>query len=633
MRRQLGRTQSGMNAKQPRPTSRRFRLSVETLEDRAVPTVVNFDALDASAGPVTGAALASYLAGFGISLSDVTPGTDVGAWDDQNLYGGQPVDPPSPPNVLTQAGSNDPVTFTLNFSTPLDSFGFTRPQLEPGPSGVTHPAWQAYAFDASGTELDSTSEPLLASFSVIPAAPQGLTGPGIASVRFDSQNQQFAAFSAVLLDDFVLTSAGNQAPVANAGTLYVIVEGDSLTLDASASSDPDGDPLTYSWDVNGDGVFDDASGVQPTLTWAQLQALGIDDGLASFDITVRVDDSQGHVVDSPAATLTLFDALPSVTLTGPVNGVPGQPRTFTFSADDPSAADSAGGFLYQIIWGDGSPVQIVDPSPGNGNGVTLDHVYVTPGSYALQMTAADADGTSVPVPGFITVEQVQIQNGRLAVGGTLGDDVITFQPADALGNISVTFNDIPQGVFRPTSGIIAYGQAGNDTVQELSTTIKHKTTYLAVPAALFGGDGNDTLDARGSTGNNILVGGGGDDALQGGSGPDMLLGSLGADVLHGNDGDDLLIGNATDYDSDFAALTALFAEWISRDNYSTRINLLMNGGGVNGLYQLNATTVHDDDAIDVVYGASGRDWFLYSATGPFADLLPDKKPNEAATPI
>ena len=100
----------------------------------------------------------------------------------------------------------------------------------------------------------------------------------------------------------VTVSTGNTPPVANAGANRTVSPGTLVTLNGSGSSDVDGDPLTYSWDVNGDGVFGDATGVRPALTWAQLQALGIDDGLATFDVKVRVDDGHGHTVHSPATT-------------------------------------------------------------------------------------------------------------------------------------------------------------------------------------------------------------------------------------------------------------------------------------------------------------------------------------------
>src|SRR5262249_6361352 len=51
--------------------------------------------------------------------------------------------------------------------------------------------------------------------------------------------------------DAVRGAPSNSPPVANAGGAYAITEGDGLLLDASGSTDPDRDELTYSWDVNG----------------------------------------------------------------------------------------------------------------------------------------------------------------------------------------------------------------------------------------------------------------------------------------------------------------------------------------------------------------------------------------------
>jgi hypothetical protein len=185
----------------------------------AVTTTIDFDSVNATGGAVDATA---YLAGFGVTLGGVTGGTTVVIMDDINLYGGQPVVPASAPNVLTQLGSNAPVTFTLNFADALDSFMFTRPQLMPGPSGVTFPAWQAYAF-AGPTQIGSVGAGAFGSFSIVPAATYTLSGPGITSVRFDSQNLG-TGFSAVLLDNMVLTTS-NVSAVPEPSSIFLMGSG------------------------------------------------------------------------------------------------------------------------------------------------------------------------------------------------------------------------------------------------------------------------------------------------------------------------------------------------------------------------------------------------------------------------
>jgi len=41
----------------------------------------------------------------------------------------------------------------------------------------------------------------------------------------------------------------------------------TVNFDASRSTDADADPLTYSWDLNGDGVFGDSTAVNPSYTY------------------------------------------------------------------------------------------------------------------------------------------------------------------------------------------------------------------------------------------------------------------------------------------------------------------------------------------------------------------------------
>jgi hypothetical protein len=101
---------------------------------------------------------------------------------------------------------------------------------------------------------------------------------------------------------FVLTDTddGNRAPVANAGADRVAEAtspaGASVALDGSASTDPDGDDLTYEWTWS----FGTASGVMPIVT----VPLGI------HDITLTVSDGQASSQDT--VLVTVRDTTPPV---------------------------------------------------------------------------------------------------------------------------------------------------------------------------------------------------------------------------------------------------------------------------------------------------------------------------------
>src|SRR5207249_8578031 len=160
------------------------------------------------------------------------------------------------------------------------------------------------------------------------------------------------------------------------------------------------------------------------------------------------------------------------------------------------------------------------------------HIYTATSTFTVQSTATDKDGgTSATVQQTITIKAVDVQAGTLVIGGTTADDTISVTPADATGNLAVTINSVSQGTFAAPAQLVVYGQSGNDQIKLLTKKIGATTYYVTVPAALFGDAGNDTLDARGSTANNILVGGAGTDTLQGGSGRDLLIGGADVDTL------------------------------------------------------------------------------------------------------
>src|SRR5439155_7832921 len=180
---------------------------------------------------------------------------------------------------------------------------------------------------------------------------------------------------------------------------------------------------------------------------------------------------------------------------------------------------------------------------------------------------------------------------------------IIINPEGNDGDVSVKLNGVSLGTFHPTGRIIAFGQAGDDDIQ-VSGSIK-------LSAWLYGGAGNDRL--KGGSGNNVLLGGDGDDLLVGGAGRDILIGGAGADRIVGNAEDDILISGSTTWETYEEALCDILSEWVRTDaDYATRIGHLegSSSGGLNGSLLLDATTVLDDGAKDVLTGSAGRDWFF-----------------------
>lgn len=108
---------------------------------------------------------------------------------------------------------------------------------------------------------------------------------------------------------------GNTAPVADAGQSRTDVAEGTVTLDASASSDPDGDSITFKWTQTGGPAVILAGADTATATFQ-----GVAGNSYTFQVTVR--DSEGEAsTDSvsigmeaapiPAPVVNVFSALPA----------------------------------------------------------------------------------------------------------------------------------------------------------------------------------------------------------------------------------------------------------------------------------------------------------------------------------
>src|SRR5207302_7584118 len=107
-------------------------------------------------------------------------------------------------------------------------------------------------------------------------------------------------------------------------------------------------------------------------------------------------------------------------------------------------------------------------------------------------------------------------------------------------------------------------------------------------------------------------------------GRNILIGGDGSDSITGSAFDDILIAGSTAHDEDDAALQAILDEWASGNSYSTRVSNIRNGGGANGAFVFDDTTVFDDGVIDTLIGGGGQDWFWAGAN----DRIKDRAKNE-----
>jgi glucose/arabinose dehydrogenase len=95
----------------------------------------------------------------------------------------------------------------------------------------------------------------------------------------------------------------------------------TVEFDATGSSDPDGDPLSYSWDLDGDGVYGDATSSTPSYTYAQ-------DG--HVDVGLKVTDGRGGVdTDHVTITVGTSGAPPATTTPPAVTPTPPTPVSST----------------------------------------------------------------------------------------------------------------------------------------------------------------------------------------------------------------------------------------------------------------------------------------------------------------
>lgn len=171
----------------------------------------------------------------------------------------------------------------------------------------------------------------------------------------------------------------NSTPIARLEKVGTSCAGDKVKLDASASSDADGDKLKYSWDF-GDGTKEEGGSA---VTHQYTKG-------GNYKVVVRVDDGRGSSCSVSTASVRVPVNTPPVADAGP-NLVCCQEDQSAF--DGSASSDPDGNTLsYNWDFGDGQ----------TGQGAKVTHVYDKSGVYQVRLTVDDNSGTacSAAVSGF-----------------------------------------------------------------------------------------------------------------------------------------------------------------------------------------------------------------------------------------
>jgi len=404
-----------------------------------------------------------------------------------------------------------------------------------------------------------------------------------------------SAEGTIVNDDYV--------PVPHPGGPYVIDEGDPLTLDARLTTDQDSDPaaLTYRWDVDGDGDYDeDVTGINPTVPLTKLLALGLADGPHGNTVTVKASD--GTNAATASTTLTINNVAPVIAdLTSGAescgNAHEDEPVTLDLDFTDPGLPDVHTVF---IEWGDGQTDVLA--LPVGDRSLSIDHVYADGGVYTIDVTVSDDDSgvDSAAVRAVVSGVGLHEVDGEnvLQIIGTSGGDHLTLNRTGN-GTLKVHADFIEEYLTGDTRDfnladvdrIFALMCSGDDHV--------NVSSKIALDTLIHGSSGNDHLNGGG--GSNLILGGSGNDHINGGTARDVLIGGDGEDRIVGNPGEDMLVGGRLAEGVGLPDLLDLLDRWNEDIPFADRVADLQD--------EIDSIFVDDGD-LDTLTGASGEDWFI-----------------------
>ncbi|MDW7992518.1 MAG: PKD domain-containing protein, partial [Anaerolineae bacterium] len=170
-------------------------------------------------------------------------------------------------------------------------------------------------------------------------------------------------------------------PTASAGGPYSGNEGATIPI-TGTGSDPGGGTLSYAWDLNGDGVYTDATTATTSYSWGEP---GV------YTVSLRVTDS-GGLTATASATVTVLNLPPTASAGGPYSGNEGATIPITGTGSDP------GGGVLSYAWDLNSDGVFTDATTA-----TTFYSWGEPGVYTVSLRVTDSGGLTATASATVTV--------------------------------------------------------------------------------------------------------------------------------------------------------------------------------------------------------------------------------------
>ena len=229
--------------------------------------------------------------------------------------------------------------------------------------------------------------------------------------------------------------------------------GEEVTLDGSASSDPEG-PIAnadHDWDLDGDLAYDDATGEIVTTSYDQP---------GPKTIRLRVTDSD-NLTATTSRTLTVNNTAPTASFT--ISPNPAQiNQTVTFNGSASNDNGDPGGSIDEYRWdldGDG----LFD----DGDEEVETRAYSSPGTYEIQLQVVDNNGA------------VTTSNTRVLRVNARPSPSFTITPNPAVLNETVTVNASTSADFDGTISAYEWDFDYDGTFDVDATGVQATTSYAS----------------------------------------------------------------------------------------------------------------------------------------------------------